>query len=261
MTAMKRSPAKGTGPLSWLRAAKAYLDGPGVLPWVLNVLLAFVLIKFVLFPGLGLAFGSELPVVAVMSGSMEHEADAAGMVCGRPVPASYDASFNAFWDLCGDWYASRGIDRAAFEGFTLHRGFDKGDIMVILGPGRGSIDVGDVIVFRSREPYPIIHRVVAIDRSGEGVTYQTKGDHNPAQIVTYVVTDGRGLVAACHREGAPVRCSEGLPVTRETPGAIPILDETRVKGEDVIGHAVLRIPWLGWVRIWATDALAWALGR
>ena len=40
--------------------------------WMLNIILAFVLIKFIVYPGLGLLLGTSYPVVAVVSESMEH---------------------------------------------------------------------------------------------------------------------------------------------------------------------------------------------
>ena len=39
----------------------------------MNVVLAFVLIKFIIYPGAGLIMGTRLPVVAVVSESMEHQ--------------------------------------------------------------------------------------------------------------------------------------------------------------------------------------------
>ena len=40
--------------------------------WILNVVLAFILVKFILYPGFGFLLQTSHPVVAVMSGSMEH---------------------------------------------------------------------------------------------------------------------------------------------------------------------------------------------
>ena len=41
--------------------------------WVVNVILAFIIIKFIVYPLLALVFGTNLPIVAVISGSMHHE--------------------------------------------------------------------------------------------------------------------------------------------------------------------------------------------
>lgn len=225
------------------------------MPWILNILLAFLIIKFLVFPALSLIFGSALPVVAVMSGSMDHRADDSGVVCGRVAGDAYSGSLDAYWNQCGGWYEERGIALEQFAAFPLKRGFNKGDIMVILGPSRGAIEVGDTIVFQSRESYPIIHRVVAVMSTPKGVVYGTKGDHNPAQIASYFVVDVRGAASACHKNSVPVRCSDGSLVTRTTPGAIALLDETMVQHEAVIGRAIVRIPWLGWIKIWFSDAV------
>ncbi len=237
------------------RATKNYLDSPGILPWVLNILLAFLIIKFIVFPALSLVFGSALPVVAVMSGSMEHRADGDGVVCGRVVGDAYTGSLDAYWNMCGGWYEERGITQDQFAAFPIKRGFNKGDIMVILGPSRGAIEVGDTIVFQSREAYPIIHRVVGVTEADGARVYQTKGDHNPDQIVSYFVVDARGAASVCHKNGVPVRCSEGSLVTKATPGATAVLDETMVKQDAIIGRAIVRIPFLGWIKIWFSDAV------
>ena len=38
--------------------------------WIVNIILAFLLIKFIVYPGLGFLLETEYPVVAVVSGSM-----------------------------------------------------------------------------------------------------------------------------------------------------------------------------------------------
>jgi signal peptidase I len=232
-----------------------------VLPWVLSVLLAFLIIKFLVFPTLGLLFGSELPLVAVMSGSMEHDPNSDGLVCGRVAPPSYRGSLDDFWSLCGEWYESRGIIREQWDEFPLRRGFDKGDIMLLVGPTRGTVERGDIIVFHSREAHPIIHRVIERSTTPEGVLFQTKGDHNPDQIVVYVVADSLGRVSPCHSGGVPVPCAAGSPVRRDVPGAFAVLDEMAVSEDALIGRAVLRIPWLGWIKIGFSEAVSWLFSR
>ena len=41
--------------------------------WFVNIIIAFILVKFLIYPGLGFILGTTHPVVAVISGSMEHE--------------------------------------------------------------------------------------------------------------------------------------------------------------------------------------------
>ncbi len=140
--------------------------------WPVNLLLAFILIKFIVYPCLGFIFGTAFPVVAVVSGSMEH-----------------DGSFSDWWlstaycsSSCsqGEWYASYGITEEQFKEFSFKNGFNKGDIMVLKGIEPKNIKIGDVLVFQSAYGNePIIHRVVTT--SGDettGFVYKTKGDHN-----------------------------------------------------------------------------------
>ena len=41
--------------------------------WLVNIVLAFLLVKFIIYPGLGLLLSTDYPVVAVISGSMTHD--------------------------------------------------------------------------------------------------------------------------------------------------------------------------------------------
>jgi signal peptidase I len=136
-----------------------------------NVILAIILVKFIVYPGLGLLFGTGYPVVAVVSGSMEH-----------------DGSFDEWWSSAAacdgqrcnqsQWYALHDISKEEFEEYSFKNGFNKGDIMVLYGIEPKNIKTGDVIVFVSQENGdPIIHRVITISSDGKYV-YMTKGDHN-----------------------------------------------------------------------------------
>ncbi len=165
--------------------------------WIVNIVLAFVLIKFIVYPGLGLALGTSHPIVAVVSGSMEHE----GYV------------FDSWWDNNKEWYINHGIDKDLFYSFRFKNGFNKGDIMVLYGKEPSDIEIGDVIVFRAVRPEPIIHRVVKTWDEYDGYYFQTKGDNNPTSISTVM------------------------------------LDETHIEDKRVIGCAVFRLPWLGYVKI------------
>ncbi len=124
------------------------------LSWVVNVLLAFILVKFIIYPGLGFLFGTSYPIVAVVSGSMEHA-----------------TSFDAWWNNQEGIYQQLGITKEQFQSYRFTSGFNKGDIMVVVRPT--DLQVGDTIVFKASTPDPIIHRIVQIHTDG---TYQTKGD-------------------------------------------------------------------------------------
>jgi hypothetical protein len=80
--------------------------------WLVNIVLAYVLIKFIVYPGLGLLMGTTHPIVAVVSGSMEHT-----------------GGFEDWWAspaTCTNgsctkeqWYAEREITKEQFRAFSL----------------------------------------------------------------------------------------------------------------------------------------------
>ncbi len=170
--------------------------------WVVNIALAFLLIKFAVFPGLGFLLGTSHPIVAVVSNSMEQ-----------------DGLFDAWWAEQQQWYLLRNITREQFAAFPFRNGFNKGDIMVLRGKDAESIEVGDILVFESGRPNPIIHRVVRKWRAEGQELFQTKGDHNGDSI------------------------------------AGGFVDEMAIREERVIGAAVLRVPLLGWIKIWFVELI------
>tara|TARA_Y100000310_G_C20677877_1_gene814148 strand:- start:2535 stop:3101 length:567 start_codon:yes stop_codon:yes gene_type:complete len=125
--------------------------------WIVNIILAFILIKFIVYPGLGLLFGTSHPIVAVVSGSMEHQ-----------------GNFNDWYDNHESFYADFDISREEFQTYNFKNGFNTGDIMIL--KSTKNIEVGDVVVFWASRPEPIIHRVIRYDENG----IQTKGDRNSA---------------------------------------------------------------------------------
>ncbi|MBI5391816.1 hypothetical protein HZB00_02320 [Candidatus Woesearchaeota archaeon] len=137
--------------------------------WVVNVLLAFILVKFVIYPGLGFLLGTQFPVVAVVSGSMEH-----------------DGNFNTWWESQRSYYTNINITQEEFLQYSFRNGFNKGDLMILIGAKQ--IQRGDVLVFQGAVPDPIIHRVVKVYPG----SYQTKGDHNTGSRQDEVsITDDR----------------------------------------------------------------------
>jgi len=170
--------------------------------WIVNIILAFVLIKFIVYPGLGLLLNTSYPIVAVVSGSMEH-----------------DGNFDNWWNGQEDWYLGHNITKEEFSNFNFKNGFNKGDIMILYGKKPGNIKLGEVIVFRSGRPDPIIHRVIRKWELGGKYYFQTKGDHNVDSIK-----------------------SLGL-------------DETNINEEQLLGKAVIRIPLLGYIKIWFVELI------
>ncbi|MBD3361397.1 signal peptidase I [Candidatus Woesearchaeota archaeon] len=135
--------------------------------WIVNIILAFILIKFLVYPGLGFVLGTSHPIVAVVSSSMEHP----------------EGSFDDWWNReCGqerqkDIYSKSGISKTAFEGFEYKNGFNKGDIMLLRSAKK--VEIGEVIVFMTdKRPEPIIHRVVEVRKNNGDIMYKTKGDNN-----------------------------------------------------------------------------------
>ena len=132
--------------------------------------------------------GTQFPIVAVISESMEHS-NSNLMLCGQPI-TKFKESFDNYWHVCGGWYTQRNITKTEFKSFPFRNGFDKGDIILIWGTKIASIDLGDVIVFNGGKPQPIIHRVVSTWQENGQYFLQTKGDHNESLLV---------FVPACFR--------------------------------------------------------------
>lgn len=183
-----------------------------LLSWVLNIVVAFLLIKFIIYPGLGFIFGTQYPIVAVVSGSMEH-----------------DGTFDDWWSSAAvcpqvcqqqQFYAQYNISKEEFQKFEYANGFNTGDIMVLVGKPHDTYEVGEIVVFFSARGEPIIHRIINIQEKEGKRYFHTKGDHNPNSIST------------------------------------PALDEMRIAEEDIIGKAVMRIPYLGWIKIIFFNAIS-----
>jgi signal peptidase I len=189
-----------------------------ILSWIVNIVLAFIIIKFLIYPGIGLVLGTDLPVVAVISESMEHNS-AFDSWWNKSAVCESAIGIYVNYSSCtqADWYSMKGITKEQFLKFSFHNGFNKGDIIILKGVSFDRVNVGDVIVFQSKLDYPIIHRVVYKDD-----VIQTKGDHNAKQLTP-----------------------------RDTDGK---LDERSITKDQLIGKAWLKIPWLGYVKIWFVDA-------
>lgn len=142
-------------------------DEDSIWSWVVNVLLAFVIIKFLLYPGIGWALGTSVPIVAVVSGSMEHNGNLESY-WNNPICCD---SFCARQSIPKEYYEKTSITLTDFKEFDFANGFNKGDIMILKGPEQA--EVGDVIVYLANRPDPIIHRVIEKNNF-----FKTKGDNN-----------------------------------------------------------------------------------
>ena len=180
-----------------LYAKKVYrfiFQDDSIWSWIVNVILAFLIVKFLVYPGLALILGTQLPLVAVISGSMDHEG----------------LAFDSWWAENAEWYEEQGISQEMFDSYKFTNGFNKGDVMILIGAN--NLAVGDVMVYNSGgHNYPIIHRVTFINE--EESLYQLKGDHNSVE------------------------------------------DPDLVEENQILGKAVVRIPWIGWIKIWFTELI------
>lgn len=189
-------------------------DSDSLLSWLLNIVIAFLLIYFLVYPGLGFLFKTTHPIVAVVSESMEH-----------------DGSFEDWWNsptaICndiqctqGEFYNSIGITKEEFMSFPSYDGFNKGDIMLLKGYPPDEIKTGDIIVFQTNRPDPIIHRVIMIEQE-DSYYYTTKGDHNTESFSTSTLNE--------------ININE-----KKSVGYAKY---------NKVSKAVLRIPYLGWIKI------------
>ena len=151
-----------------------------LLSWIINVILAFIFVKFIVYPGLGFILGTTHPLVAVVSCSMEH-----------------NIGFDEWWGQNNKWYENNNIKKEDFMDFPFKNGINQGDIMVL--KKGNNLKIGDIIVFSGNGQNPIIHRIVSLNPG-----LKTKGDNNN--------------------------------IADRTTG-------------DVIGEAIFRVPYLGWIKI------------
>ena len=179
-------------------------DDDSIWSWFVNLVIAFLLIRYIVYPVLAIVLGTPFPIVAVVSESMEDGVHN-DIICGQSFPEFRD-SFDNYWDVCGSWYENRGISKDEFRAFPFKNGFDKGDVIVLWRPT--NIEVGDILVFQANKAQPIIHRVVNISNG----FYQTKGDHNSRSIASG-------------------------------------LEETKISEDRVYGKGLVRVPYLGWMKI------------
>ncbi|MBR9700277.1 signal peptidase I [Candidatus Woesearchaeota archaeon] len=182
-----------------------------VLSWALSILFAFVVIKWVLYPLLGLLLGTQFPVVAVVSNSMEH-----------------NMGFDDWWMQHQDEYLKLEITEQEFREYPMKNGFNKGDIIILLGIKEDKISRGDIVVYWGGRAYPIIHRVVGVDQDSDGRFFVIKGDNNREPLPKTSSFQGEYHVTYT------IPCEEGT---------CPV----------ILGRGVFRVPWLGWVKIGAVN--------
>lgn len=135
---------------------KKITDGP--LGYVIYAALG-IFIAFLVNQTLAFALTTDLPVVAVVTSSMQHdESTEINHYQWLQKNFEYNRSYVDSWPITG--------------------GFLIGDMPIV--QGSPEYNVGEVIIYSvPNQAVPVIHRIVKINSDG---TYQTKGDHNPQQL-------------------------------------------------------------------------------
>ena len=130
--------------------------------WKGTILYIFLGVALALATKQALAIGldTSMPVVAVVSPSMQHD----------------NADVTHY-----NWLAEyHDYSRDFVESWSIPTGFLIGDMPIVKGEGDNGYDVGDIVVYSvSGQKFPIIHRIIKVNADG---TYQTKGDNNINQL-------------------------------------------------------------------------------
>lgn len=138
--------------------------------WILSIIFIFIVIKFIFFPSLSFLTGTDLPLAIVESCSMYHT-------------GNLFSDHDKWWQNQEMKYYPFQITKEKFKEYPFKKGFNKGDILFIIGTKPEKVEVGDVIIFNSGvRSTPIIHRVVRIRQEDNQYIFSTIGDNNPSQI-------------------------------------------------------------------------------
>ena len=212
----------------WLKLKKFWFyvwNDDSITSYILSLLFAFVIIKFIFFPTLGFILNNDFPIVAIVSGSMEHKI-VDHRICDKYIVdlSSKSLSYDSWWGFCGDFYKNSefNLDKQKFKNFEYSNGLNIGDVMILYGKNPKNIEVGEVIVFKPQDKLPngeslffknygpVIHRVIKKWEVNNTIYFQTKGDHNPLSKNRF---------------------------------------EQNIPQDDVIGVSILRIPYIGYVKL------------
>jgi len=173
--------------------------------WIFSILFIFLFIKLIFFPTLGLITGTSLPLAIVESCSMYHDGNLL-------------SNYNEWWQGHESKYLTYEIEKNQFQNFIFKKGFNKGDILFVIGANPEKIKIGDVIIFNAEQRNPVIHRIIKIEEKDGEKIFSTIGDNNNKQISF----------------------------------------EENIKQEQIIGKAVFKLaPYLGWGKLiffdWKND--------
>jgi hypothetical protein len=180
--------------------------------WLLSLIFLFVVIKFIFFPFMNLVTGTSLPLAIVESCSMYHD-------------GNVFSNFNTWFNEHQQKYERINVTKAEFQNFILNKGFDKGDILVLVGANPKKLKIGDIIAFTSGTGgTPVIHRIISIKQVNGELIFSTMGDNNAGQLV-------------------PGNNYGGI-------------DEREINQNQLVGKAVFRlVPKMGWIKLIFFEAL------
>ncbi len=165
--------------------------------WLFSVIFLVIFILFIFFPFLRLVTGTSLPLAIVESCSMYHK-------------GNLFSDFDSWWERHDSKYASLIINDLDFRDFPFRNGFNKGDILFIVGAKPEKLEQGDIIIFNTNRKNPVIHRIIKIEEENNEYILSTLGDNNKAQLEI----------------------------------------EKRISSDQLVGKAVIKLtPYLGWIKL------------
>ena len=165
--------------------------------WIFSVIFLFVFIKLIFFPLMNVVTGTSLPLAIVESCSMYHK-------------GNIISSFDSWWIRHENKYDNYNINNPNFSEFSFKNGFNKGDILFIVGTKPEKLEIGDIIIFDAGQQNPVIHRIINITKENDAYFFSTMGDNNNGQLN----------------------------------------EEKRIGTNQIVGKAVFRIaPFIGWVKL------------
>jgi signal peptidase I len=160
--------------------------------WIFSIIFIFVVIKFIFFPLLNLVTGTSLPLAIVESCSMYHD-------------GNLFSNFDDWWERHDAKYSELGIEKSDFDDYKFKNGFNKGDILFIVGVNVEGVEVGDVIIFEANRQNPLIHRVISITENSEtgDRIFSTIGDNNNGQLPVEKSISSEQIVGKAISKPAP----------------------------------------------------------
>lgn len=149
--------------------------------WIISIIFLFICIKFIFFPTLSFLTGTSLPLAIVESCSMYHKDN---------LLSNYDQ----WWELQKTKYEKFNLTKEQFSTFKFQKGFNKGDILFIVGANPEKLQIGDIIIFNADRTNPIIHRIINITQNNSEYTFSTLGDNNQRQLSFETIISSDQLV-------------------------------------------------------------------